>query len=69
MKQWKNLQVMKKMGNQNLDLTAVYKNVYGNVLYLKLCEKEPQGVSKSSGHCIFFSFLHFIPSFLQKERI
>ena len=57
------------MGNQNLHLTAVYKNVYGNVLYLKLCEKEPQGVSKSSGHCIFFSFLHFIPSFLQKERI
>ena len=38
-------------------------------LVFKALWKESQGVSKSSGHCIFFLFCILYPVFLQKERI
>ena len=59
---------MKKMSNENLHLTAVYKNVYRNVLYLKLCEKNRKVYQNHLVTAFFFFFFAFYTQFFAKRK-
>ena len=58
-----------KNEQQESTLNCSLQECLQKCLVFKALWKELQGVSKSSALCIFFLFLHFIPRFLQKERI